>query len=47
MITKIANAYCNDILGTFDGVEIANFISNSQIKEFKAIEDAINRLMKI
>jgi amidase len=47
MSTKIASSYCNDVLGTSDGVELANLISNGEIKEIEALEAAIDRAEKI
>ena len=47
MNTKIVSSYCNDVLGTFDGVEIANLISNGEIKEIEALEAAISRAEKV
>lgn len=47
MNAKIASSYCNDALSTFDGVEIANLISNGEIKEIEVLEAAISRAEKV
>ncbi|MBU1341763.1 MAG: amidase, partial [Proteobacteria bacterium] len=47
MSIKIASSYCNDVLGTSDGVEIAKLIANNEVKESEVLEAAINRAEKI
>lgn len=47
MNRKIASAYCNDVLGKSDGVEIANLISTGEITEIEAVEAAIARAQKV
>ncbi|MBW1812361.1 MAG: amidase [Deltaproteobacteria bacterium] len=47
MERKIASAYCDDVLGILDGVEIAKLISTGEIKEIEAVEAAIARALKV
>ena len=44
---KIASAYCDDVLGILDGVEIAKLISTGEIKEIEVVEAAIARAQKV
>ena len=44
---QIASAYCDDILGTMDGVELAKLISIGEIKPVEAVEAAIARAQKV
>ncbi|MCP4115101.1 MAG: amidase [Desulfobacteraceae bacterium] len=44
---KIASAYCNDVLGTLDGVELAELIAAGEIKAVEVVEAAIARARKV
>jgi amidase len=44
---KLANAYCDDVLGTRDGIELAQLIAAGEIKASEAIEAAIARARKV
>ena len=44
---KLANAYCDDVLGTRDGVELAALIAAGEVKASEAIEAAIARARKV
>ena len=47
MKRKIASAYCDDVLGILDGVEITKLISTGEIKEIEVVEAAITRAQKV
>ena len=47
MSEKMASAYCNDVLGDLDGVELAELIKVGDIKAVEAIESAITRAQKV
>jgi amidase len=47
MEKKIASAYCNDVLGTLDGVELAELIAIGGIKAVEIVEAAITRAQKV
>jgi amidase len=47
MEKKIASAYCNDVLGTMDGVELAELIAVGEIKAVEGVEAAIKRAQKV
>ncbi len=47
MEKKIASAYCNDVLGTLDGVELAELIAVGEIKAVEVAEAAITRAQKV
>ena len=47
MIKKIASAYCNDVLGDLDGVELAELIKVGDIKAVEVIKAAITRAQKV
>ena len=40
---KVISAYCDDVLGTRDGVELAALIAAGEIQVSEAIEAAIAR----
>ena len=44
---KTVNAFCNDALGTLDGVELAKLISDKEIKVIEVVEAAITRAKKV
>jgi amidase len=44
---KLITAYCDDVLGTRDGVELAALIAAGEIKASEAIEAAIARARKV
>jgi amidase len=41
------NAYCDDVLGTRDGIELAKLIAAGEIKASEAVEAAISRATKV
>jgi len=47
MSKKMASAYCNDVLGDLDGVELAKLIKIGDIKAVEAIKSAITRAQKV
>lgn len=49
MINKemMASAFCDDILGTMDGVELANHIMTGQMSKLEVVKAAITRTKKI
>ena len=47
MTKKIASAYCNDVLGDLDGVDLAELIKAGDIKAVEVIEAAITRAQKV
>ncbi|WDP83949.1 MAG: hypothetical protein HUN05_01190 [Desulfobacter sp.] len=47
MENKIASAYCNDVLGTLDGVELARLIGSGKITAAEAVEAATARARKV
>ena len=44
---KLINAYCDDVLGTKDGVELAAMIATGGIQRSEAIEAAIARAQRV
>lgn len=47
MKENIASAYCDDLLGTMDGVKLAKLISVGKISAVEAMETAITRARKV
>jgi amidase len=44
---KLTNAYCDDVLGTRDGVELAALIAAGEIQASEVVEAAISRARKV
>jgi amidase len=44
---KLINAYCDDVLGTKDGIELAALIAAGEIQASEAVEAAIARARKV